>query len=397
MDLKKLHVHITKRGEEKYELTALSVDKVIWFSLPDQLKELNLHKELLAVKTIVSSKNSITKVGGYRKIAIGFKPELKKQYLDGEENFCINDHYLEEYELDSAAAICRDLGEIKTSNEIFLINRIKELENRISITNEINLSEVEQKFLLSKFNGKQEASAWITSFEKECIRFKILDGSTRIEALKLFVDGNVKDWYSSNLIKLPLTDWEPWKNSFLLVYGKKNWTVIRKAFNYKYVFGSMIDFVLKKERLLLEADKDMSEMYRIYQIVYNLPLEIQDKIDREKIETIADLISKLKRFNDSYTVNKKINEKKCDENKKNTETDKKTIVKSSKIDRKPCNICEGLGYKNRYHPADVCRYKASTSKNIVNLTEQDEDSDSDSTGNELLEIEMDDNNQNQKN
>lgn len=96
MDLKKLHVHITKRGEDKYELTALSVDKVIWFSLPDQLKDLNLHKELLAVKTIVSSTDSIIRVDGYRKITIGFKPELKKLYLDGDENFCINDHYLEE-------------------------------------------------------------------------------------------------------------------------------------------------------------------------------------------------------------------------------------------------------------------------------------------------------------
>lgn len=247
---------------------------------------------------------------------------------------------------------------------------------------------------MGKFNGKQEASAWISSFEKECIRFKILDGSIRIEALKLFIDGNVKDWYSSNLIKLPLTDWETWKKSFLLVYGKKNWTVIRKAFNYKYVFGSMIDFVLKKELLLLEADKNMPEIYRIYQIVYNLPLEIQDKIDREKIETIADLIRELKKFNDSYVVNKKIEEKKYDENKKKSDSEKKLIIKSSKFDRKPCTICEGLGYKQRYHPADVCRNKASTSK-IVNLTEQDEDSDS--TANELLEIEMEDNNPNKKN
>lgn len=62
---KKLYVHIVKKGEGKFELTALSVDKIVWFGLPDKLKDLELHTELLAIKTIVSTKNSITKVGGY--------------------------------------------------------------------------------------------------------------------------------------------------------------------------------------------------------------------------------------------------------------------------------------------------------------------------------------------
>lgn len=378
--IKKLYVHIVKKGEGKYELTALSVDKIVWFGLPDQLKDLDLHKELLEIKTIVSSKNSITKVGGYRKVAVTFKPELQNKYLDEDDNFRISDHYLEEYNVDEASAFNMALGETKTANEVFLIKRIKELEERISTTYEVTLREIEQKFLLGKFNGKQEAGNWITCFEKECIRFKIFDGSTRVEALKLFIEGNVKEWYGSCLIKLPLADWEVWKNSFLVVYGKKSWSGIRTAFDYKYMFGSLIDFALKKERLLLEADKDMPEIYRVYQIVYNLPLNVQDRLDREKIETVDDVIRELNKFNESFMIQKRSEEKQHVE-KKRIDIMKKSPEKIKDINKRPCTICEGLGFKNRFHPMSVCRNKQT--KNVINLTELDDIPETDFLGIEM--------------
>lgn len=374
--LKKLHVHIIKRGENKYELAAISNDKVIWFGLPDKLKDLNWHAELLAIKTITSSMNSITKVGGYRKITITFKPELQQKYLDEDENFCINDHYLEEY-VEESSAISSALGATKTTNEVFLIQRIKELENRISSTTTLSLSEIEHKFLVNIFNGKQEAPNWIDVFEKECLRFKVFDGTTKVEALKLFIEGNVKEWYSANLMKLPLSDWESWKRSFLLVYGKKSWSSVRAAFNYKYMFGSLIDFVLKKERLLLEADKNIPELFRIYQIVYNLPIDVQDKLERDKIKTINDLVEELKKFNDSYIIRKKLEDKQ--EEKKKTYSDKKYGAKTATMEKKPCSICEALGYKNRYHPIQICRNKTTQNRSNtnINLTEVEEDFEND--------------------
>lgn len=89
--------------------------------------------------------------------AITFKPDLQKKYLDEDENFRICDHYLEEFNVEEASAFNIALGETKTANEVFLIKRIKELEEIISITHEVSLREIESKFLLSKFNGKQEA------------------------------------------------------------------------------------------------------------------------------------------------------------------------------------------------------------------------------------------------
>jgi len=37
-----------------------------------------------------------------------------------------------------------------------------------------------------------------------------------------------------------------------IIYTQKN---VRKAYNYKYLGGSLVDYILTKERLCLEAEK----------------------------------------------------------------------------------------------------------------------------------------------
>lgn len=364
----KLHVHIIKKSETKYEVRAISEDKTTWFTIPEDCRDLSLslHSELNAIRTIVSSKTSISKVGGYRRISIPCSPEIRQKYFDEHGNFCINDNYLEEQDLQEHLNITEGDGSSQAT-QLLLIKRIRELETQITSMNEISLLDVEKKFLLDKFNGKQEARSWLDAFEKECTRHKIIDQTKKIEALKFFVEGNALEWYSSNLIKLPLTDWDLWKNSFIVVYERKNWSSIRTAFSFKYMGGSYSDFAVKKERLLLDADKNMGEMFRIYQIVYALPLEIQDKLDREKIKSFDDLLQELKKFNTSGSK-KKTNEKFSEEAK---------IFDSLKFTadnkRKPCSVCEALGYRNRYHLVQQCRNKDLKLNRInMNLTEDQE-------------------------
>ena len=360
----KLHVHIVKVNENYYELVAISEDKITWFRIPETEKNLDLHMELLNIKTIVSSRNSITKVGGYRKVTVPFREELRKKYLDEDGNFCMDNHYLEELTTgEGSTQLAEDTSSSSSyhGSELLLINRIKELEKQISSIEQISLVDVQKKFVINKFNGRQEAVSWLESYEKECNRYSIFTDTKKIEVLKFFVEGTVLEWYASNLIKLSLSHWGPWKQSFLLVFEKTSWASIRTAFGFKFVGGSMIDYAIKKERLLLEADKNIAEQFRIYQIVYGLPIEIQDKLDREKIDSFEYLLTELKKLNTTLPKKKFIEKEK----EKNFEA-----PKMANMERKPCNICEKLGFKNRYHPMQLCRNKGFQSKQYINVTEE---------------------------
>lgn len=329
---------------------------------PEEDQNQSCHERLFSLNIIKNGCKNLKKKGQFKNIKVTLPKKIACLYLDTEENFRFNDNYLDELEIDNLN--CK-----KSSDENYLIQRIKELEIRLLEEKPLNLNEVSHKFLINKFNGNQEAQTWMQTFERECERFRISKDTTKIEALKIFLEGNPIEWYNANLIKMSISDWNEWKNSFLLTYEKINWSPIRTAFNYKYLYGSLIDFVVKKENLLLEADRNMQEIFRIYQIVYSLPLEIQDKLDRKKIKNINDLIHELKIFNDSYNFKKK--KLKEEENKE------QNIKKYNKIEttqKKPCQICEKLGYRSRFHPIENCRYKK---KKEVNLSNQESENSED--------------------
>lgn len=42
--------------------------------------------------------------------------------------------------------------------------------------------------------------------------------------------------------------------------------------------------------------------------------------------------------------------------------------------RRPCKICEEMGFKSRFHPVQLCRNKKPQPTKLVNLLENDEDS-----------------------
>ena len=79
----KLHLHLTKINKKENNLIGISLDKIVWYRIPEELKNVEKnHTELLTLKTVSNTLKSITKIGGYRKIAVSFKAELKKLYLD---------------------------------------------------------------------------------------------------------------------------------------------------------------------------------------------------------------------------------------------------------------------------------------------------------------------------
>lgn len=73
----------------------------------------------------------------------------------------------------------------RSEQEIFLLDKIKELETKLTLNDEIKLHEVERKFILGKFEKKQNATEWLAKFEAECSRHKVSQDSKIIEVLRI--------------------------------------------------------------------------------------------------------------------------------------------------------------------------------------------------------------------
>lgn len=386
MEEGKLFVHIVKKDDAVFEIAGLSENKILWCILPSEYQNIKSHKILLSKSTIKGAINAIKPINGFRKVGLKIDEDLKKEYFDEEDNLCFKNLPLEEMNSMS------DATTQSTSSEEgnVLKERIKELENKLSLSEESSLHLVEKKFLLEKFEKKQNAAEWIEQFEGECKRHRI-NNIKKIEALRFFLDGSSKDWYESNLKKIGLVNWDEWKSSFLIIFVDKGWINVRKAFNYKYLGGSLVDYVLTKERLCLEAEKNATVLSRINLIVVGLPLEIQDELDRETITTMEKLVTELAKLEGSVRTKKKVASNtssniKTENFKGRSEEQKKKISETFK---KPCYMCEGLGWRNRFHPTTECRNKNLYATKIkVNLNEATNDTETDQVS-EMINIELD--------
>lgn len=280
----KLFIHIIKTDEGNYEIAGISEDKVIWFSLPAEFRNIQNHQVLLSKATIKNAVSAIRPVNGYRKVGVKIDENLRKVYFDEDDNLCYNNIPLEE----SNSMIDYNLDLNKSNQNIFFIQKINELEAKLN-SNEIKLQEVEKKFILEKFDKKQNCMKWLERYESECVRHNVTSITKMIEILRFFVDGPAKDWYETNFKKIGLVNWSAWRNSFLTVFIDKGWSKVRKAHSFKYLGGSLVDYALAKERLCLEVESESTVLSRINMIAVGLPLAVQDELDREETTTIEKL------------------------------------------------------------------------------------------------------------
>lgn len=187
---------------------------------------------------------------------------------------------------------------------------------------------------------------WLETFEKECERFKINEDETKIELLRLFLDGTCQDWYVSTLKKEEHgSDWIKWTQSLKDTFSKKGWSSRTYAHYFRYKEGSLVQYALKKERLLLEVNKNMDMDTIIDRIGFGLPEFIREKINRDKIKETQDIINELQKLEG------------IGEKKKTIRTEGKPEHKIKNEEKKPCKTCEKMGKGMRYHPVEKCWFK----------------------------------------
>lgn len=113
--------------------------------------------------------------------------------------------------------------------------------------------------MIDKFNeNNTNANQWINQFEKECKRCVINEDKKKIEILKFFLEKCSADWYSCMILKYSIeSEWNNWKKNFIETFGNKGWSPIRYAFSFKYQSGSLLEYAIKKEKLLLQIQKSI--------------------------------------------------------------------------------------------------------------------------------------------
>ncbi len=359
---------LAEEADKQTKTTVVNLKRIrvfggdIWFRIPIEYQRVTTHHNALtAIGPVKSAMNVITKRGQYRTINATIPKAVADLYLDKDDNLVFKGIMLEEVEVGSEF----HPPDPKLAELADCFQKFKPSES---------VKDIMKHFLIEKFSPKNKnVEAWCDIFEKESSRF-LLSGAKQIEVFKSCLDVSMNDWFAVSQRKLSISaDWTEWKELLLTTFSDSSWKPIRYAFNYRYLSGSLIDYAIKKERILLELDRNLPSLVILDLIVVGLPHHIQNSLNRNNVTSISLLHNKLKKFESEdkdFSSKPKYNSSKIFSTNKNGNDGsnvKNFEKKKSNVIKKPCSICAGKGFENRFHPESNCWNKVT--KKSINNTE----------------------------
>lgn len=254
-------------------ITTITTEDNKKYVLPEAERFISKHTELTMTENYKRLKKSLNQRGQEKTIWIKCTDEMEKIYFDQDGNIMFNDVYLD---------------------EILETNIVEPLQKK---DNQLNLKHIAERFMIEKFLCKHSnAKQWLETFEKECRRFEISQETTMIEILRLFLDKSCLDWHSATLTTLTMeAKWSEWREKFLESFADKGWSAGMYAISYRYKEGSLMEYAMRKEKLLLDMDSDISTNTLLMLIAAGLPGFIRDKIDRENCEDSTRLLHEIRK------------------------------------------------------------------------------------------------------
>lgn len=363
----KIVFHLVKRqcGDalKDFVVTVKVLDSPFNYKFPEEFQALEHHVELSAQPIVKKASKTMSKAGQYRNVKISLTENLLTTYWDKDENFVFRDCVLEEVPEDSEIQRPEETRPQRTA-----VTQTSPENRTLSI-----LAKIEKNFAVNKFDrATQKAIDWIDDFEKECARFEITTSEMKVRALRYFVQDASQDWYKTCLTQLPIEDFEAWKKSFLTVFGERGWSRMEYAFGFKYLAGSYSDYAIKKLRLLLDVEREMTVETRINLVVFGLPSELRGRIDKKDITDIDSLMNELTLFGSAVKQQTPSWRNRSDKYAKKSETPTdQPIPPRSSNEKRPCAVCEALNFPNRFHPSDKCWNKGKKIPGArINLNEE---------------------------
>lgn len=333
-------VKSTNDGKSNYiAITSIATQDDNTYLIPEEFQAVQFHKHVQASKAFNTLRNTLKKRHQTRNVWIKMTEELLQTYCDEDENMIFQDQFLEEItQGQSTIGKTRDLEDPLTKILEKLIESQQNKEKQ-------SIKKLADRFVIEKFDGRSASAChWMETFEKECARFNIEKDEEKIEIFRLFLDKSGADWYSSMMIKYSLqSEWSEWKSNFLQTYANKGWNASKYALFYRYQSGSLLEYAIKKEKLLLEVRKTIDHGTLIDIIAAGLPDYITDRINKEEIVQTKELFNELGKL-EHLVAKKKFIKKKED----------------TKQVKEKCSICESLQKGVRYHSEDSCWFKTKS-------------------------------------
>lgn len=340
--------HMVKEERDKGLKTRIKTISALGtkYAFPPEEQDEGRHPELFKIPIVKNCCKGMSKPGQFRNINVTLPQAIVSLYFDEEKNVVFNNIYLEEkQEIENNSAS----SSTSYNKEEELLKLISTLTTQLEKKKQINLTDIKNLFILENFQGKEKAEKWICLFEQECERHHIETDERKIQILRLFMEESTKEWYNSMLIRYSIKEpWTAWRNSFIKSFPDNTWDNVYYAFKFHYINGSLTEYALKKERLLLEVDPEMRMKEIINHTVVGLPTHIRDNLDKGEIVTMEILINKLGKYS-----------KTCGSTDKRSEPTKNNKSKKdfNISEKRPCVICEKLGKFGRFHPVEICRNK----------------------------------------
>ncbi|KAI2800826.1 hypothetical protein BLOT_012398 [Blomia tropicalis] len=330
--------------EVKLFVTTITINQETYL-FPEHLQHIELHEQLATLQEVEVVLNTLSdKPNQFRYVNVTlYSPMLELYWIKG--NIVFNSFALQQLESQQSMPSTMEL--------LALVNR---LQDELKQKSKLPIHEVKKHFMLTPFDGKSNVSFFMEKFELECSKFNIKNDDEKIEALRVFMTSSALHWYDSNLVRIGKRDWTSWMESMKSVFGNRNWAHIRHAYNFRYLTGRYVDYVLQKQKLILDVNEKIRSDVLINIIVIGLPIETQNKLDQDKLTSIEKLVEELAKHEQDGNPSSS----KTSIQKKPTD---KVISKVKTGGNKPCSYCSKRNF-TRFHPEDSCWFK-ETRVNLV--------------------------------
>ena len=186
------------------------------------------------------------------------------------------------------------------------------------------------------------------------------------------------DWFSVQQTKLGLgASWADWKDCIIKTFHDTSYNNISYAINFEYYKGSLIDYCVKKERLILDLERGYSPIMILDLIIAGLPSQVQKTLNPNSITTIEKLHAKIRKFdtnennfNQKRNPSPKIVSNNFDKKEEGNKISSRSFSKPSTTQfyKKPCSICLKRGQRWNNHSEDQCNFnvKEKVKKEVNN-------------------------------